>query len=88
MTENKRYTVDTFIADYPCGFKDLEDNECEVRCDGKPMTYREVTDLLNEFNEENKELKKENQQLRELLENGLEVSQVEIDEELRRRKND
>lgn len=56
MTE-KRFTVDTFIENYPCGFKDLEDNECEIRCDGKPMTYREVTDLLNKLYKENKKLK-------------------------------
>ena len=31
-----------------------------------------------------KKLEEENEQLRELLENGLEVSQVEIDEELER----
>lgn len=40
--------------------------------------------LCNKLNE----LYEENQQLRELLEYGLEVSQCEIDEELRRRKND
>ena len=44
------------------------------------MTLRDVDVRLNELNEEN-------EQLRELLENGLEVSQVEIDEELERMNN-
>ena len=44
------------------------------------MTLRDVDVRLNELNEEN-------EQLRELLENGLEVSQVEIDEELERMSN-
>ena len=57
MTENKRYTVDTFIADYPCGFKDLEDNECEVFCDKHRMTYKEVVNTLNRLHEENNEFK-------------------------------
>ena len=46
----------------------------------KCMTLRDVDVRLNELNEEN-------EQLRELLENGLEVSQVEIDEELERMNN-
>ena len=66
MTGNKRFTVETFIDDYICGFKDLEGNECEIRCDGKPMTYREVTDLLNNFHEENIVLKKKLEFLNEL----------------------
>ena len=44
------------------------------------MTLRDVDVRLNELNEEN-------EQLRELLENGLEVSHVEIDEELERMNN-
>ena len=64
MTD-KRFTVDTFIADYPCGFKDLEDNECEVFCDGNRMTYREVTDLLNELNDKCEFLEIENESLEE-----------------------
>lgn len=54
-------------------------------------TIREISDMckkMNKLHEQNKELKEENQQLRELLENGLGVSQVEIDEELMRGKND
>lgn len=41
---------------------------------------------IEQLQKEKKELKEENQKLREILENGLEVSQVEIDEELRGRK--
>ena len=60
MTKNKRFTTSNgvfYIDNYLCGFEDLEGNECEIRCDGKPMTYREVTDLLNELTEENKQLR-------------------------------
>lgn len=56
----KRYRVHTFIEDYPCGFKDLEDNTCEVFCDDNRMTYREVVDKLNKLHEEKEQLEKEN----------------------------
>lgn len=58
-----------------------KDNWWAVRDGDITLWKEEVIYLLNELAEEN-------QQLRELLEYGLEVSQVEIDEELRRRKND
>lgn len=41
----------------------------------------EIVRLLNDFHEENLELRK-------IIEDVVEVSQSEIDEELRRRKND
>jgi len=75
----KRFTVHTFIADYPCGFKDLEDNECEIFCDGERMTYREVTDLLNK----NDELKMTNNSLKLLVQNW-EALDNEKDEQLDR----
>ena len=45
------------------------------------MRADEVVDLLNTFHDEN-------QQLRQLLEDGLDVSQGEINEELRRMKKE
>lgn len=47
----------------------------------------EINKIEDEFDEEILKLKKENKQLRELLEAGLEVSQIEIDEELERMNN-
>lgn len=61
----KKYTVDEFIADFPCGFEDLQGNTCEVFCDDNRMTYREVVDKLNKLHEENNELKEEVQLLKD-----------------------
>ena len=46
---------------------DNEDIECEPIIYGARFGTEKIVDLLNEFNDENKELKKENEQLRNEL---------------------
>lgn len=54
---------------------DIKDEQ--IYCNNSTEDMNVIVGILNE-------LSNENEQLRELLENGLEVSQVEIDEELER----
>ena len=60
-----------------------EFDEVEYIMDKAMMEDRDFAEFID-FVED---VCKENEQLRELLENGLEVSQVEIDEELERMNN-
>jgi len=77
MTEKRFYVAESKSIDGYCVF----DGEKKYAFSPRPRK----ADCLNDAHILN-ELAEENQQLRELLEYGLEVSQVEIDEELRRRK--
>ena len=65
-----------------------ENSAFKIDDEFKKKSYSKLLDSFIDLKKKYQTLKKENQQLRELLENGLEVSQCEIDEELRRRKNE
>lgn len=52
----KKYTVHSMIKDYLIGIDDL---------DGNPMTYQDCCDILNKLTDENEQLKKENKELQQ-----------------------
>ena len=82
MTE-KRFTVHIKWFNY-----EKTEGEIELFDNGQPLLLSEDVEDVQYIKTLLNGLYEENQQLRELLEYGLEVSQVEIDEELRRIKND
>ena len=82
MTD-KRFTINNDM-----NFDDkVETYELNCLVDNENQTFYFIADSIENvqlFIKRLNELNEENEQLRELLENGLEVSQVEIDEELER----
>ena len=85
MTD-KRFTINNDM-----NFDDkVETYELNCLVDNENQTFYFIADSIENvqlFIKRLNELNEENEQLRELLENGLEVSQVEIDEELERMNN-
>lgn len=67
MTENKRFTLEEFGLNFV-----VNDN-------GKNLTAKQTVELLNELNDENKQLRKENKELHFIIQQDNFAKQEEFE---------